>query len=168
MPRPSRRPSRGRPSHQEDGESPIAHRTRSRVQRHRRREEASTHRSRSPRERAGAPEHYPPPAMQQHARAPENPPAMEQRAEEEVSVCPICLAGCEDGENTTILACDHEFHTSCCRWFGENPTCPLCRADFSNQLFLLRNYVHEVVNGDMWIGYVIGDDGAIYVQFIAV
>lgn len=114
MPRPSRPTSRQRRSRQDGGESPIAHRTRSRAHRRRRQED---HRSRSPRDRGRAPQQPPSP-----------PPVIEPRGEVQV-ICSICFSDFQDGEDTRILPCIHQFHTECIqRWLQQSGTCPLCRA----------------------------------------
>jgi E3 ubiquitin-protein ligase Arkadia len=42
--------------------------------------------------------------------------------------CCICLADIEEGDPSTVLACEHVFHTPCIKtWLKEKNKCPLCR-----------------------------------------
>ncbi|KAG5276252.1 hypothetical protein AALO_G00129750 [Alosa alosa] len=44
------------------------------------------------------------------------------------SDCRICLSDYEEGEEFTILPCNHNFHRSCVnQWLQQSPTCPMCR-----------------------------------------
>lgn len=87
---------------------------------------------------------------------------MEPRGEEQVS-CVICFAGYEDGEDTTILTCNHQFHTSCIQqWIEQNATCPMCRAPIPipqqdhridldiDELLNDRFEIQIDENGDVW------------------
>ncbi|POO00812.1 43kDa postsynaptic protein [Trema orientale] len=43
--------------------------------------------------------------------------------------CCVCLSRLEEGEETSVLPCLHEFHKECIeRWFSaRTKTCPICR-----------------------------------------
>ncbi|KAG5275842.1 hypothetical protein AALO_G00125160 [Alosa alosa] len=44
------------------------------------------------------------------------------------SDCRICLSEYVEGEDLTILPCNHNFHSSCVNeWLQQSPTCPMCR-----------------------------------------
>lgn len=45
-------------------------------------------------------------------------------------LCPICH---ENMRNTSILSCNHRYHTTCIeRWRDVNNTCPECREPITN------------------------------------
>ncbi|CAF0903832.1 unnamed protein product [Adineta steineri] len=53
---------------------------------------------------------------------------------ESVSECSICLESYRSGQEVSILACSHEYHSSCIgEWMLKNRSCPMCRKDIHNQ-----------------------------------
>ncbi|KAF0990434.1 hypothetical protein HZS_204 [Henneguya salminicola] len=54
-------------------------------------------------------------------------------------ICCICL---EDIEDTSILACGHQFHSDCIiEWLNIKMSCPLCKTNFNTEfeIFNLSN-----------------------------
>lgn len=50
------------------------------------------------------------------------------------SECSICLESYRSGQEVSILACSHEYHSSCIgEWMLKNRSCPMCRKDIHNQ-----------------------------------
>ncbi|CAF1039867.1 unnamed protein product [Adineta ricciae] len=50
------------------------------------------------------------------------------------SECSICLENYRSGQEVSILACSHEYHSSCIgEWMLKNRSCPMCRKDIHNQ-----------------------------------
>lgn len=48
--------------------------------------------------------------------------------------CQICFSEYTEGERLRMLPCFHDYHIQCIdRWLKENVTCPICRADVSDQ-----------------------------------
>ncbi|CAF3634348.1 unnamed protein product [Rotaria sp. Silwood1] len=53
---------------------------------------------------------------------------------ESISECSICLESYRSGQEVSILACSHEYHSSCIgEWMLKNRSCPMCRKDIHNQ-----------------------------------
>ena len=53
---------------------------------------------------------------------------------ETMSECSICLESYRSGQEVSILACSHEYHSSCIgEWMLKNRSCPMCRKDIHNQ-----------------------------------
>jgi hypothetical protein len=53
---------------------------------------------------------------------------------ESVSECSICLESYRSGQEVSILACSHEYHSSCIgEWMLKSRSCPMCRKDIHNQ-----------------------------------
>jgi hypothetical protein len=53
---------------------------------------------------------------------------------ESASECSICLESYRSGQEVSILACSHEYHSSCIgEWMMKNRSCPMCRKDIHNQ-----------------------------------
>ncbi|CAF1118203.1 unnamed protein product [Rotaria sordida] len=53
---------------------------------------------------------------------------------ETISECSICLESYRSGQEVSILACSHEYHSSCIgEWMLKNRSCPMCRKDIHNQ-----------------------------------
>lgn len=58
----------------------------------------------------------------------ENLPTRGITSQEEDQSCVICLAEYENGEQVTVLPCNHTFHRGCIStWLHSDPRCPLCR-----------------------------------------
>lgn len=48
--------------------------------------------------------------------------------------CHICFCDYRDGDRLRMLPCFHDYHVHCIdRWLKDNITCPICRADLTNQ-----------------------------------
>ena len=51
------------------------------------------------------------------------------------STCTICYSEIEGKKDSMCLPCGHEFHTTCAmKWFRENNTCPVCRAECGEKI----------------------------------
>lgn len=54
--------------------------------------------------------------------------------QESQSECSICLDSYRSGQEVSILACSHEYHSSCItQWMIKNRSCPMCRKDIHDQ-----------------------------------
>ncbi len=78
-----------------------------------------------------------------------------------LDTCPICMDEIQPGENKTITACNHIFHTVCLeRWVrratrrNDEPTCPMCRAPIemnvsgnpNNDNYVIENLHDSILN----------------------
>uniref|UniRef100_A0A8C4WRT7 E3 ubiquitin-protein ligase RNF181 n=1 Tax=Eptatretus burgeri TaxID=7764 RepID=A0A8C4WRT7_EPTBU len=55
--------------------------------------------------------------------------ALRKRSEGKGGSCPVCLAAfADDGEDITVLPCNHSYHTACIStWLHKTCSCPVCR-----------------------------------------
>lgn len=61
-------------------------------------------------------------------------PSPELSDSETQSECSICLATYRSGEDVSILACSHEYHSACLKqWMTKHRSCPMCRLDIFHQ-----------------------------------
>ena len=61
-------------------------------------------------------------------------PSPELSDSETQSECSICLAAYRSGEDVSILACSHEYHSACLKqWMTKHRSCPMCRLDIYHQ-----------------------------------
>eukprot|EP00656_Telonema_subtile_P033953 TRINITY_DN380_c0_g1_i1.p1 TRINITY_DN380_c0_g1~~TRINITY_DN380_c0_g1_i1.p1 ORF type:complete len:223 (+),score=36.80 TRINITY_DN380_c0_g1_i1:114-782(+) len=72
--------------------------------------------------------------LQLNTSIPEAP--LPHSANEDVNECAMCY-DLIDPTDCQSLDCKHTFHASCLQiWLAQNPSCPLCREDASNQVVL--------------------------------